>query len=129
MRPVTTRQISSSNILRQYHQDTSIYDVLPSSSLVTSKTISLPFTYYHTSSIRSSRTNFEQISAWLNDSRTHSRSSQQEPSISLSSIELDQLGKCKCLSLSLSQSENIYLTMRDDILCVGFHLFFLSRRD
>lgn len=93
MRSMTTRQISTSNILRQYypHHDSDIYDILPSTSLATSKTITLPFTYYNETKIRPSKTNFEQISAWLN--HNEARSSGCEPSLSLSSLELDRQGK------------------------------------
>ena len=62
----TSRQISSSNIRRQYSQQSPIYDRLPSSSSgTTHNTISLPFTYYHQSPIGQSKANFEKISAWL----------------------------------------------------------------
>jgi hypothetical protein len=65
MRSATSRQISSTNILRQYHQHSSFYDVLPSSP-ATNKPISLPFTYCQDSPIGQARTNYEKISAWLN---------------------------------------------------------------
>ncbi|CAF1106751.1 unnamed protein product [Adineta ricciae] len=64
VRVMNSRQISSTNILRQYHQQSTIYDVLPS-SLVASNTISLPFTYYQDSPIQQSKTTYDKISAWL----------------------------------------------------------------
>jgi len=68
--------MSSTNILRQYSTS---YDIPLSSSLTTSNTISLPFTYYHNSPIKkfeynnkkskesyvTKATNFDKISAWL----------------------------------------------------------------
>ncbi|CAF1604424.1 unnamed protein product [Rotaria magnacalcarata] len=65
MRSTTSRQISSINILRQYHPNSITYDKIPSSSIATSNAISLPFTYYHNSPIQHSSGNFEKISAWL----------------------------------------------------------------
>ncbi len=104
MRSTTSRQISSTNVLRQYRQPSPIYNVLPPSSLTTNHTISLPFTYYRNSPIRQSRANFEKIAAWLNHTEKISkkdRDSQdllfidtsQRPSISSSSVELDKQGK------------------------------------
>ncbi|CAF0928428.1 unnamed protein product [Rotaria sp. Silwood1] len=81
MRSTTSRQISSTNILRQYHQHTTIYDVLPS-SLTTSNTISLPFTYYNNSPMRQSRGNFEKISAWLNQTEKITKNGQHRNDIS-----------------------------------------------
>ncbi|CAF2395820.1 unnamed protein product [Rotaria sp. Silwood2] len=80
MRSTTSRQISSANILRQYHQYTTIYDVLPS-SITTSNTISLPFTYYNDSPIRQSKGNFEKISAWLNDTEKMIKNKQHKNDI------------------------------------------------
>ncbi|CAM2711273.1 unnamed protein product [Rotaria socialis] len=65
MRSTTSRQISSINILRQYHPNSIIYDKIPPSSIAISNAISLPFTYYHNSPIQQSSGNFEKISAWL----------------------------------------------------------------
>ncbi|UJR28288.1 hypothetical protein I4U23_009536 [Adineta vaga] len=64
MRSTNSRQISSTNIRRQYHQQSTVYDVIPS-SLATSHTISLPFTYYQDSPIQPTRATYEKISAWL----------------------------------------------------------------
>lgn len=73
----TSRQISSSNIRRQYSQQSPIYDRLPSSSSgTTNNTISLPFTYYHHSLMGQSRANFEKISAWLNHTEKSSKTEQ-----------------------------------------------------
>ncbi|CAF0738362.1 unnamed protein product [Rotaria sordida] len=80
MRSTTSRQISSTNILRQYHQHTTIYDVVPS-SLITSNTISLPFTYYHDSPKRQSRGNFDKISAWLNHTEKMEKNEQYKNDI------------------------------------------------
>ncbi|CAF3794672.1 unnamed protein product [Rotaria sordida] len=80
MRSTNSRQISSTNILRQYHQHTTIYDVVPS-SLITSNTISLPFTYYHDSPKRQSRGNFDKISAWLNHTEKMEKNEQYKNDI------------------------------------------------
>ena len=111
MRSTTSRQISSTNILRQYHQQSTIYDVLPS-SLPTNNNVSLPFTYYHNSPIRQSRANFEKISAWLDHTEKMSKNEQdiqdllfidssQQQSISSSSAEIDNQGKINFLSFVL----------------------------
>jgi hypothetical protein len=108
MRSTTSRQISSANILRQYRQQSPIYDILPSSStLGTNNTISLPFTYYYNSPIRQSRANFEKIAAWLNHTEKLTKIEQdsndlsfidntsQQQSISSSSVDIDNQGKKK----------------------------------
>jgi hypothetical protein len=102
----SSRQISSTNILRQYRQHSPIYNVLPSSSLPINNAISLPFTYYYNSPIRQSRTNFEKISAWLNHTEKLTKNQQnsndlsfidtsQQQSTSSSSADIDNQGKKK----------------------------------
>ena len=134
MRPITSRRISSTNILRQYHQQSTLYDVLPP-SMSTSKTVSLPFTYYQHSPIRQSKTNFEQISAWLNHTEEVTEVTQKKHSIpysrqhrkatmsSLSSVDTDQPGKrekasevlCAFFFANLFESErNEYFMMTHD---------------
>ncbi len=104
MRSTTSRQISSTNRLRQHRQQSPIYDVLPSSSsLIINNGISLPFTYYYNSPIRQSRNNFEKISAWLSHTEKSKYNSNeflfidtnQQPlmSSSSSSHEVDNQGK------------------------------------
>lgn len=106
MRSMTTsRQISSSNILRQYSQQSPIYDRLPSStSITTNNTVSLPFTYYQNSPIGQSKANFEKISAWLSHTEKSINGADQDknlafidaiyrPSASSSSNDVDDHGK------------------------------------
>jgi hypothetical protein len=103
--------MSSTNILRQYSTS---YN-LPLSSIKTSNTISLPFTYYHNSPIKkfqhnnktinesyvTKATNFDKISAWLdhtemmiqNDNDLLFIDESQQQSISSSPIEIDY--QCK----------------------------------
>jgi hypothetical protein len=99
MRSTTSRQISSTNILRQYHQQSTIYDVLPSSLPTNNNNVSLPFTYYCNSPIRQSRANFDKISAWLDHTEKMSKNEQdshdllfidssQQQSMSSSSAEI-----------------------------------------
>lgn len=106
MRSITSRQISSTNILRQYHQNSTAYDVCPS-SLTTSNSISLPFTYYHDSPIQQSRGNFEKISAWLDHTEKLTKTEPDKIQVSFtdvkppttipspSSVKINQQGKNK----------------------------------
>jgi len=128
----SSRQISSTNILRQYRQHSPIYNVLPSSSLPINNAISLPFTYYYNSPIRQSRANFEKISAWLNHTEKPKKnqqdsndlsfietSQQQSTSSSSSAADIDNQGKRKAFFLfdfNLIFSKIKYLTMINDIL-------------
>ena len=101
------------NILEEY----STLHELPTSSMTTSKTIILPFTYYPDLPIKtechiksnqkfstSKATSFEKISAWLHGTEMVTPEEQtvddllfiddiQEQSISLSPIEIDYQGK------------------------------------
>jgi len=106
--------MSTTNILRQYSTS---YN-LPLSSVPTSNTISLPFTYYRNSPIKifeydnkkiresyvNKTTNFDKISAWLDHTEIMTQEEQedndilfideiQQQSISSSPIEIDH--KCK----------------------------------
>jgi hypothetical protein len=110
MRSITSRQISSTNVLRQYRQQSPIYDILPSASLsAINNTISLPFTYYPNSPIRQSRANFDKIAAWLNHTEkltTNEGDSNdlsfidksQQQSTSSSIAEIDNQGKRNSIS-------------------------------
>lgn len=110
MRSTVSREISSTNRLRQYRQQSPIYDVFPSSSLsstINPNPISIPFTYHQTSPIRQSRATYEKISAWLNhteklikpkppseDSLFIDANNEQSHSSS-SSIDINHQGKAK----------------------------------
>lgn len=100
-----SRQISSSNIRRQYGQQSPIYDRLPSSaSMITNNTVSLPFTYYHHSPIGQSKANFDKISAWLHHTEKSIKSVEQDnhlafidatyqPAVSSTSNDTDDHGR------------------------------------
>jgi hypothetical protein len=98
----TSKEMSSTTLLRQY----STSYVLPSSTIPTSNTISLPFTYYHQSPIKkipynessiTKTTNFDKISAWLDHTELIPRDDHdfffiddiQQQSISPSPIPID----------------------------------------
>ncbi len=133
MRSTTSREISSTNRLRQYRQQSPIYDVLPSSSsLIMNNAVSLPFTYYYNSPIRQSRANFEKISAWLNHTDKLNKNKHdsneflfidinQHPSTSSSFHEIDNQGKIK-VRFHLSMISYILLLV--SILFSFFFFFF-----
>ena len=95
----------STTILHQYSPS---YD-LPQTTVTTSNTISLPFTYYQTSPIKqfeynNKTTNFDQISAWLDHTEIMTKEEQdqedlvfidenQQQSISSSLDEIDRQSK------------------------------------
>ncbi|CAF5213605.1 unnamed protein product, partial [Rotaria magnacalcarata] len=111
----TPKGMQSTNTFDHY----STYHGFPSSSITTSNTIAIPFTYYHNSPIKSKYynkpnaelytarvTNFEKISAWLNytDSMTQKEDEEdsdefmfidevQEQSISPSPLNIDYQSK------------------------------------
>jgi hypothetical protein len=136
MRSATSRQISSANIIRQYHPRSTAYDHVLPSSLPTSHTISLPFTYYNNSPLKHSKTNFEKISAWLDHTETmakheHDRNGSlvfdrnQQRTKSSASTERDNQGKMNSISfLFFSLSKKKHLTMIYDILLLPSILFF-----
>lgn len=123
MRSTTSREISSTNILRRYRQQSPIFNVLPSSSLEKNNKVSLPFTYYYNSPIRQSRANFEKIAAWLNHTDKLSEPEQnssdlsfidtsQQQSASSSSGDIDNQGKIKFYSKKLDlYSKRKHLTI------------------
>jgi hypothetical protein len=112
----SSRQISSTNILRQYRQYSPIYNVLPSSSLPINNAISLPFTYYYNSPIRQSKTNFEKISAWLN--HTEKLTKNQQNSNDLSFIDTSQQQSTS------SSSADINNQGKKNIVLLHFNLIF-----
>jgi hypothetical protein len=116
---INSREISSTNILRQYHQHSAMYDMIPS-TLVTSNTISLPFTYYQDSPIQQTRANFEKISAWLDHTVNMAKkeqdnnhvlfidASQQQSISSSSSVEIDNKGKRNSIRFSFFSSKTLH---------------------
>jgi hypothetical protein len=128
MRSTTSREISSTNRLRQYRQQSPIYDVLPSSSsLIINHGISLPFTYYSNSPIRQSRANFEKIAAWLNHTDKLKYNSNeflfidthQQPS---SSHVIDNQGKRKKKNSTLLVHDIVYLAFAFNSFSFSFFL-------
>lgn len=138
MRPTVSREISSTNRLQQYRQQSPIYDIFPSSSLsstINPNPISIPFTYHQDSPIRQSRATYEKISAWLNhteklvnpkpsseDSLFIDSNNEQSHS-SLSSIDLNNQGNRKLLRWS----NMIFRTVDIDDTWSFSHIFLNGR--